>query len=142
MINFKVRGFGLIEVLIALALVMVGVVGLVKIQAYLGQKNEYAYGAMIALQQAENKFEFFKSHNPSVGSYFTYDDIVTGSEVSTVNDIDYHMSWVVTDSIPELGALTPTFSLKEILLTVTWQDQYNIEQSLQLQTAISRYSKY
>lgn len=132
----KQQGFSLIEVMISFVLIGVGALGLVKLQAYIEQRADYAMHSIEALNLAEQKLEWFRtrgasSANPAMSvAHFT--DIQTGSDASHPR---YKLSW----SVPN-----PTLSgaLKTIDMTASWQDRHGENQSVNLKTMISQYSEF
>lgn len=61
----KQSGFSLIEVMISFVLIGVGALGLVKLQAYIEQRADYAMHSIEALNLAEQKLEWFRSRGAS-----------------------------------------------------------------------------
>lgn len=142
--KIKNQGFGLIEVLVAFALVMVGVVGLIKVQAYLDRKNDFAYKSMIALRQAENKLEYFHQR----GGAISFESISSGTETVLADNVEYTLTYVVTpalekpEPVPKPPLYVPVFTVKNIEIESSWIDRFNQKQSVKLETAISRYSEF
>lgn len=57
----KEQGFSLIEVMITFLLIGVSVLGLIKLQAYIEQKADFALHSVEALNLAEQKLEWFRT---------------------------------------------------------------------------------
>ncbi|EEX38833.1 type IV pilus modification PilV family protein [Vibrio furnissii] len=133
----KHRGFSLIEVMIAFVLIGVGALGLVKLQAYIEQRADFALHSVQALNLAEQQLEWFRTHGASSASpswvHADFDtDIVSGEDFSHPG---YALSW-------QVPAATVSGSLKTVVITASWLDRQGQSQSIELQTAVSRYNQY
>ncbi|WIH22852.1 type IV pilus modification PilV family protein [Photobacterium damselae] len=62
----KITGFSLLEVVITLAVLSVGVLGLVKMQAYMEVKAENALKTLDALHIAEAQMEYYQTRVSNV----------------------------------------------------------------------------
>lgn len=127
----KQQGFSLIEVLITFIILIVGIMGLIKLQTYMERQADYAENSIKALHLAETKLEFFRSRSVS-GAHGTllFSAISSGSVISGV----YTTKWVVNDSLS--GAL------KTIEIETGWNSRWNERQSVALKTMISKYNEF
>ncbi|HDZ9391105.1 TPA: prepilin-type N-terminal cleavage/methylation domain-containing protein [Vibrio cholerae] len=132
----KQRGFSLIEVMISFVLIGIGALGLVKLQAYIEQRADYAMHSIEALNLAEQKLEWFRtrgasSANPAIPTANFATDIVSGS----ISSGRYTLSW---------GVPTTALSgaLKTIHIEASWKDRHGETQSVELKTMISKYSEF
>lgn len=127
----KHQGFSLIEVLITFIILIVGIMGLIKLQTYMERQADYAENSIKALHLAETKLEFFRSRSVS-GAHGTlpFSAISSGSVISGV----YTTKWVVNDSLS--GAL------KTIEIETGWNSRWNERQSVALKTMISKYNEF
>ncbi|EII3091954.1 prepilin-type N-terminal cleavage/methylation domain-containing protein [Vibrio cholerae] len=132
----KQCGFSLIEVMISFVLIGVGALGLVKLQAYIEQRADFAMHSIEALNLAEQKLEWFRtrgasSANPAIPTANFATDIVSGS----ISSGRYTLSW---------GVPTTALSgaLKTIHIQASWKDRYGETQSVELKTMISKYSEF
>ncbi|CSC66379.1 type IV pilus assembly protein PilV [Vibrio cholerae] len=132
----KQCGFSLIEVMISFVLIGVGALGLVKLQAYIEQRADYAMHSIEALNLAEQKLEWFRtrgasSANPAIPTANFATDIVSGS----ISSGRYTLSW---------GVPTTALSgaLKTIHIQASWKDRHGETQSVELKTMISKYSEF
>ncbi|HAS3585153.1 type IV pilus modification PilV family protein [Vibrio cholerae] len=135
----KQCGFSLIEVMISFVLIGVGALGLVKLQAYIEQRVDYAMHSIEALNLAEQKLEWFRtrgasSANPAIPTANFATDIVSGNDVSHPS---YKLSWSVSNAS---GALSS--ALKTIHIEASWEDRHGETQSVELKTMISKYSEF
>ncbi|EJL6412254.1 prepilin-type N-terminal cleavage/methylation domain-containing protein [Vibrio cholerae] len=135
----KQCGFSLIEVMISFVLIGVGALGLVKLQAYIEQRADYAMHSNEALNLAEQKLEWFRtrgasSANPAMSTANFSTDIVSGNDVSHPS---YKLSWSVSNAS---GALSS--ALKTIHIEASWKDRHGETQSVELKTMLSKYSEF
>ncbi|KJF95032.1 type IV pilin [Photobacterium angustum] len=141
-----VKGFSLLEVVISLAVLSVGVLGLVKMQAYMEVKSENALKTLDALYIAESQMERYYSRHSEV--------IVSGDiQMQKVNFLSmadstycidsvaiskgYSLTCNVSDPITALSG-----ALRTIDVTVSWADRRGISQAVSLKTALSKYSEF
>ncbi|MGL4828507.1 MAG: type IV pilus modification PilV family protein, partial [Vibrio sp.] len=108
----KQCGFSLIEVMISFVLIGVGALGLVKLQAYIEQRADYAVYSIEALNLAEQKLEWFRTRGASSALPSANFDtsIVSGNDTSHPF---YTLSW----SVP---AATLSGALKTIHIEAAW----------------------
>ncbi|KJF97252.1 type IV pilus modification PilV family protein [Photobacterium leiognathi] len=131
------KGFSLLEVVISLAVLSIGVLGLVKMQAYMEVKSENALKTLDALYLAEKKLELFQTRSLSGGSgTIAYNSIITTpSEAIPISGITMTRKITVMDNEPVSGA-------KKINVIVSWQDRRDVTQNVSLDTVISKYSEF
>ncbi|EKI0758107.1 prepilin-type N-terminal cleavage/methylation domain-containing protein [Vibrio cholerae] len=132
----KQCGFSLIEVMISFVLIGVGALGLVKLQAYIEQRADFAMHSIEALNLAEQKLEWFRtrgasSANPAIPTANFATDIVSGS----ISSGRYTLSW-------EIPTTALSGALKTIHIEASWKDRHGETQSVELKTMISKYSEF
>ncbi|MCD1226525.1 type IV pilus modification PilV family protein [Vibrio cholerae] len=132
----KQCGFSLIEVMISFVLIGVGALGLVKLQAYIEQRADFAMHSIEALNLAEQKLEWFRtrgasSANLAIPTANFATDIVGGSIYSG----RYTLSW-------EIPTTALSGALKTIHIEASWKDRHGETQSVELKTMISKYSEF
>ncbi|WIG76951.1 prepilin-type N-terminal cleavage/methylation domain-containing protein [Photobacterium damselae] len=149
----KPQGFSLLEVVITLAVLSVGVLGLVKMQAYMEVKAENALKTLDALHIAEAQMEYYQTRVSNVSgatglisfSELAEDDPVTSKlkhclspelTVGTVFELDCE----VVNASGGLSALSS--ALKTIEVKVSWSDRHGVSQAVSLKTALSKYSEF
>lgn len=130
------KGFNLIEVLISFLLIGVGALGLIKLQTYVEQKSDFAIQSVEALHLAENKLEGFRTRGASAAlSSITPTDFITDIvDGEDHTHVKYQLDWTVTSRLS--GAL------KTIQMTSSWQDRFGEDQSITLDTMISKYNEF
>ena len=114
----------------------VGALGLIKLQTYVEQKSDFAIQSVEALHLAENKLEGFRTRGASAAlSSITPTDFITDIvDGEDHTHVKYQLDWTVTSRLS--GAL------KTIQMTSTWQDRFGEDQSITLDTMISKYSEF
>ncbi|EGQ7693798.1 type IV pilin [Vibrio vulnificus] len=131
----KQCGFSLLEVMISFVLIGVGALGLVKLQAYVEQKADYAIHSIEALNLAEQKLEWFRTRGATASSAIAvanFDgDIAAGSSA--------HPPYTLTWSVP---ATALSGALKTVRVQTTWQDRFGKTHLVELNTMISKYSEF
>lgn len=133
-------GFSLLEVVITLAVLSVGVLGLVKMQAYMEVKAENALKTLDALHIAESQMEYYQTRASNVSG-------ATGLiPFASMADSTYCRQSMVSGSIYTLTCDALTLSLSDALRTievkVSWSDRHGISQAVSLKTALSKYSEF
>ncbi|WP_341503074.1 prepilin-type N-terminal cleavage/methylation domain-containing protein [Gallaecimonas sp. GXIMD4217] len=143
------RGFGLIEVLVAIVVVGIGVVGLMALQKAFLRSSDSSIAQNIAMQLAEEKLEEFRRFDAAVGGTSNYSDVVTGSDSVTFDGLAYSRSWTVSDYYYDEDG-TPTWSStapsgapysdqKVVQVTVSWEGPDGSD-SLSISTSLSSSS--
>ncbi|MFA0113963.1 prepilin-type N-terminal cleavage/methylation domain-containing protein [Vibrio sp. 10N.261.46.E11] len=147
--TYKNSGFSLIEVLISFLLIGIASLGLVKLQVYAEQKSDYALHSVEALHFAERQMEYYRTRVSDMGGavgliLFTdlnqadYCRNATSSDpLSGLSGSGYTMTCEVTNASGSLS-----HALKNITVTVAWQDRMNRAQSIYLETMLSKYSEF
>ena len=146
----KHQGFSLIEVLITFIILIVGIMGLVKLQTYMERQADFAENSIKALHLAESQLELFRTRsvngaNSSLSGasstatcddigYLTFDCILDGDSVSGT----YTSTWTVSGLLPVSSAYT----LKSIEIETRWKSRWNESQSITLKTMISKYNEF
>ncbi|MEC6832315.1 prepilin-type N-terminal cleavage/methylation domain-containing protein [Photobacterium toruni] len=151
----KITGFSLLEVVIALGILSVGVLGLVKMQAYMELKAENALKTLDALHIAEAQMEYYQTRVSNVSgatgliSFDELDELEPSSASGTVRKLKHCMDPEFTDgTIFELdctvskGVDTLSDALRTINVSVSWADRRGVSQAVSLKTAISKYSEF
>lgn len=143
------RGFNLLEVLISFLLVGVAALGMVKLQTYTEQKADYAIHSVEALHFAERQLEYYRTRaNDVSGAVGLIDfaelhladhclNISNSHPLSGLSGSGYALSCTVTNAN---GALSS--ALRNITVTVAWQDRMSDPQSITLETMLSKYSEF
>lgn len=132
----KQYGFSLIEVMIAFLLIGVGALSLVKLQAFVEQRADFAQHSITALNLAEQKLEWFRTRGASAATASLVanypHDFVDGEDSS-------HPLYLLQWSVPSTQL---SGALKTIVVQATWKDRYGKDQSVQLKTMISQHSEF
>lgn len=145
----KNSGFSLLEVLISFLLIGVASLGLVKLQVYAEQKSDHVLQSVEALHFAERQMEYYRTRALNVSgavglipfeelnqsSYCL--NIASSDPLSGLSGSAYSMTCEVTNAS---GALSG--ALKNIIVTIAWQDRMNRTQSIYLETMLSKYSEF
>lgn len=127
----KQRGFSLIEVLITFVILIVGIMGLVKLQTYMERQADYAEHSIKALHLAEAQLEYFRSRSISgANGTIVFNSISDGQSVSD----PYITEWKTTNSLND--------KLKVIDIETGWKNRWNERQSVALRTMISQYNEF
>ncbi|WP_318463511.1 type IV pilus modification PilV family protein [Photobacterium leiognathi] len=156
MIYKNQKGFSLLEVIISLAVLSVGVLGLVKMQAYMEVKSENALKTLDALHIAEAQMEYYQSRASNISgatgliSFDELDELEPSSAPGTVRKLKHCMDPEFTDgtifeldcAVSEALSTTLSSALKTINIKVSWADRRGVSQAVSLKTAVSKYSEF
>ncbi|MCG9602948.1 prepilin-type N-terminal cleavage/methylation domain-containing protein [Vibrio sp. Isolate31] len=145
----KQQGFSLIEVLISFLLIGVASLGLVKLQVYAEQKSDHALQSVEALHFAERQMEYYRTRAFNVSGavgLIPFEElseanhclnIASSDPLSGLSGSAYSMICEVTNAS---GALSG--ALKNVIVTIAWQDRMNRAHSIYLETMLSKYSEF
>ena len=129
----KMKGFSLLEVLISITVLSIGILGLVKMQAFMEVKAENALKSIDALYLSETTLENYLTRNAS-GSSITFDSITSTSAATGIFGIEIS---VISSPISSISN-----ALKIVTVTTSWDDRHGHSRAVELKTAISRYSEF
>ena len=135
-------GFSLMDVLAAIIVFAVGVLGFVQLQAGLSRSGLDArlrtMASSIAEEQIETQRRFTRLNSDPEGVEFAYNDIVTGTQTLTQADIRFTITQTVTDYYWNKGTrqftTTPSENLfsdfKRVQLLVAWENplEYRVDE--------------
>jgi type IV pilus assembly protein PilV len=99
------RGFTLLEVMIALVVLSIGLLGLASLQIMAIKGNSFGQQMTVASTLAQNQLEQLRRTS---GALADGNDTVTDQ-----NGITYTRTWTVTPNTPQQGATT-------VLITISW----------------------
>lgn len=145
----KQKGFGLLEILIALVLLGVGVAGLVSLARGMLSAAREGGRYEIAMRLAESKLDEFRNFNEvrtATPPLTAYKDIATGSGSQSLSNDSYSVNWTVTNQFLNGGVWSTTQPAtylydyperKRIVVRVTWNDNDGSGRYLELAGAIS-----
>lgn len=158
------RGFSLIEVLIALAVLAVGFAAVAKFQATVFEYSAGAKERAIAARLAEEKIADLRHYETlaaAASGIISYRDIGTNAGGTlpngtvTISNVSYNRSWTVVDYYYPNTGLSPTYGVaatttapspappyphfKRATVTLQWMDQNNATQSVAVSTMISAH---
>ena len=98
------RGFTMIEIIIAVLLLTVGLIGIVSVSVMVIDGNQFSKTMTTATSLAKDKLEELQNAS--------YENITSSTAPETKENI-YQRSWTVT-------ADSPAVNMKTIVVTVTW----------------------
>ena len=133
----KQRGFSLIEVMFAFAIIGISALGLVKLQTYMEQRADFAQHSVTALNLAEQKLEWFRTRGASAATsslVANYPADFTDNGAETIDDF-YTLEW-------RFPSAQLSGALQTVEVEATWKDRYGKDQSVQLKTMISQHSEF
>ena len=125
------KGFTLIEVLIAIFLLMVALVGLASVNVSVIKGNDLSKMVTTATTRAKNKMEALKNAG---ATGYTTDPLSVGSHTDTV-EAPYARQW----EVGAVGTVSPDNKMKEIKVTVFWSWNGQ-DHKVELPTIISNQS--
>jgi prepilin-type N-terminal cleavage/methylation domain-containing protein len=118
-------GFTLIELVVAILIFAIGIVGIMKMHQASIQSNNFSMQLTQALNIADDKIEFLRGIN------FTDANMTLGAHaaIATSMGVQYNMNWVVA-----VAPMTNN-SARNVNFTISWQEkaiahQYNIQLTL------------
>lgn len=108
----KTSGFTLIELVVAILVFALGIMGIMKMHSATVQANNYSMQVTEAVNAGENELEYLR------GLEFAHDSMSIGVHTTTTvsRGIPYNLSWTVTNP----GTSTTS---RNVLLTVQWQEK-------------------
>lgn len=136
----KITGFSLLEVVIALGVLSVGVLGLVKMQAYMEVKAENALKTLDALHIAEAQMEYYQTRASNISGATGL--IAFESMAAPTNCLQSMVSGTSYTLTCDANTLSLSDALRTINVSVSWADRRGVSQAVSLKTAISKYSEF
>jgi len=120
------RGFTLIEIMVAIALLVIGILGLIATATSVIQGNAISRQMTTAMALAQEQMEILKRLS------YTASDLTSGSHNDPGNPLStiYSRTWTVTPD-------TPAASMKTVTVTVSWTRKGS-NHSVNLQTIIAQ----
>lgn len=162
----KQQGIGLLEALIAFLVVGIGIAALIKLEGVFLQSGSESKARTVALNLAQEKLDDLKSFTQldTDNTLFDYQDIVTNAggalsggqlvfpsgQVATTrvptSNVTYNLSWTVQDgywagTTLQYDPQTPPKPMpdqKQVTVNVSWIDQQNVTQSVQIAGIIAQ----
>lgn len=133
----KTAGLSLVEALVAMAVMSIGMLGIVGMQSTLRGNADVARQRAEALRLGQQEIETWRGYvMPAAGgSGIRFDDLVSGSwavpAAAGISNADFTVTRTVTDwTLPLRG--------KTLAVQVTWNDRNGEAQQVRLSTQISR----
>lgn len=143
----KIHGFSLIEVMICLAILMIGAAGLTTLHVEMIRAEQTSSQYAKAMTLAQSKLEelrHFKSIHHRSGSSFAYEDIrqdLGGHLPAGLHDQGaLQLSWQVQDG-PAATEWPQLPAYKQVEVAVTWKDGKDLSRRLTLQGIITPYAQ-
>jgi len=126
----KIKGQGLIEMLLIFLFIGISVVAILRFQNYLAYSTNLTQQQSDANLIAASQIETLRNYSVlnTTSGYTAYQGIANGTSSTTVGNTTYSVSWTVTTFT------NPNY--KVIDVTVTWTDRYGASQSINLATRI------
>ena len=122
-----VRGFSLIEALVALLIVSLGMLAIAGFQANLAGASDIAKQRMEAVRLAQDKMEAFRSFGNLTG----YSSIANGSDGPFVSNAQFTRTWTVSQG--------PSDTERWINIIVSWTDRRGNAQQVTTQSSIAKF---
>jgi Tfp pilus assembly protein PilX len=130
------RGIGLIEALISLLVLALGMMSFAALQARLRLNSDVAKQRAEAVRLAQEQIEGLRSFGTLAG----FDGVGSGSSTVTAGSIASNTTYTITRQVadaPRAAGLTNA-PVKNLLVTVTWNDRNGNAQSVIFRTMIAR----
>ena len=102
------RGFTLVEMIVAILLIGVGLMGLAAISSTVTRANVQSSALTAGSALAQERIERLRTE--------AYSAIVDGNDTREVDGVTYTRAWVVTNDTPAVG-------LKTVAVTVSWNER-------------------
>jgi type IV pilus assembly protein PilV len=116
------KGFTLIEILAAVVIFTVGLLGVAGLTMVIIRGNTFSSMLTTATVLAQDKLEELRET--------TYAAIASGSDTAVENNVNYTRVWNITDDAPATG-------MKTIEVTVSWQIRGARQHQVVIKTIIS-----
>lgn len=128
----KIRGYYLLEVLIAFLIIGVGILALLHLHSVVSTNITLNKQRIEAATLAQDKIEEFRNYQKllTTSGYTAYQDITSSTSAQTVTGTSatYNQSWTVTTNT------NPDYKI--VTVTVSWTSQLNTAESVRLSTII------
>lgn len=125
----RMRGQGLVEVMMTLLIIVGSVLALVRFQSYLNYTNTFANQQATATLLAVKQIETLRDYSALTGTG-SYANIASGSSSYTGTTATYTITWTVT------SYTNPTY--KTLDVTVSWTDRNGTSRSTRLTSMVSQ----
>lgn len=146
----KQRGFSLFEVMISFAIIGLASLGLIKLQATVEQKADYAMQSIEALHYAERQMELYRTRVEDVSGasgLIAFDQLGNtahcGAGMADMVSSGYNLVCKVDDVTGSLSG-----DLKELTVTVWWEKrvadsaEHAPSYAVSLTSYVSKYSEF
>lgn len=126
-IRSVVRGFTLLEVLIALVVLSFGLLGLAALQAYSVKANQSAHFRSQATALANMMLDSLRANRPQLPQYYSNDyaefacDDVPDTSTRPLNDLETWRQQIACQLPAGRGAIAP-ISANEVAVCIRWTD--------------------
>jgi len=130
------RGIGLIEALVSLLVLALGMMSFAALQARLRLNSDVAKQRAEAVRLAQEQIEGFRSFGTLAG----FDGVGSGSGTVTASTMASNATYTITSQVadaPRAAGLSNA-PVKNLLVTVTWNDRNGNAQSVIFRTMIAR----
>lgn len=121
----QIQGFTLLEILIAIAILALGIIALGKVQALLVTGENFAEQKAEAINLGNEKIEDLRNFTALTG----YTSIASGNDNVVARNTTFTRTWTVTTNTD------PNY--KNVDIQVTWTSQVGINHSIDLYTIIA-----
>lgn len=113
----KQKGFTLLEVMVALVILSIGLLGLMGLQIVATKTNSFSNQMTIGITLAQDQLEELRNlaYDDALLSGGTHQD--SQNPISALGDMGFNRSWTVT--------VDAANSLKTIIVTVQWPHPHN-----------------
>lgn len=138
----RVRGVTTLEALVALAVVALGILTFIALQARMRLNTDVARQRSEAVRLAQENMENFRAFGTlvadgTVGNNFSYAGVTTGASSKTVLASSVSTASNATYTVTQSVATSSVAGMKEITINVAWSDRDNQPQSVELRSFIA-----